>query len=74
MMKTVCKAAQSHDFSLHDQHNITKFTGERQKQIHRNQNIIVKWNQERAANYVNERQELQGFDFSQISKVMIYCN
>jgi len=42
MMKTVCEAAQSYDFSLHDQHNITKFTGERQKQIHRNQNIIVK--------------------------------
>jgi len=41
-MKTVCEAAQSYDFSLHDQHNITKFTGERQKQIHRNQNIIVK--------------------------------
>ncbi len=74
MMKTVRKAAQSHDFNLHDQHNITKFTGEHQKQIYRNWNIIVKRNQEYAANYANKRQELQGFDFSQVSKVMIYCN
>jgi len=74
MMKTVCEAAQSHDFSLHDQYNITKFTGECQKQIHCNWNIIVKRNQKHAANYANEYQELQDFNFSQVSKVMIYYN
>ena len=55
MMGTVREAAQSNDFSLHDQHNIIKFTGERQSQLDRNQSNITKRNQERAANYANER-------------------
>ncbi|CAB4410951.1 unnamed protein product [Rhizophagus irregularis] len=62
MMNTVCETA---DFSSHDQHNISKFTGERQSELNRSRNIITKRNQERATKYANERQELQGFDFSQ---------
>ncbi len=67
MMKTVREASQSHDFSSHDQNNIAKFAGERQKQLNCNRNSIAKRNQERAANYANQHQELQGFDFSQVS-------
>src|SRR6266540_2417929 len=67
MMRTVHEAAQSHDFSSHDQSNIIKFTGECQSQLDRNRNNIAKRNQERAASYANECQELQGFDFSQVS-------
>ena len=44
MMETVRKAAQSHDFSSHDQHNIIKFVGERQGQVERNRNDIIKRN------------------------------
>ncbi|EXX53255.1 Sgs1p [Rhizophagus irregularis DAOM 197198w] len=62
MMSTVRETA---DFSSHDQHNISKFTGERQSELNRSRNIITKRNQERATKYANERQELQGFDFSQ---------
>ncbi|CAB4441893.1 unnamed protein product [Rhizophagus irregularis] len=65
MMSTVRKASQSRDFSSHDQHNVSKFVGRRQSQLCHNRNVIDKRNQERSANYANERQELQGFDFSQ---------
>ena len=67
MIEVVCKAAQSCEFSLHDQHNINKFVGKRQNQLNYNRSVIDKRNQERAANYANERKELQGFDFSQVS-------
>ncbi|CAG8687197.1 8077_t:CDS:10, partial [Funneliformis caledonium] len=50
MMRTVREAAQSHDFSLYDQSNIIKFTGERQSQLDCNRNNIAKRNQERACN------------------------
>src|SRR6266536_6201889 len=53
MMSTIRKSAQSHDFSSHDQHNISKFIGDRQNRLHRNQNDITKRNQERATNYAN---------------------
>ncbi|RGB26537.1 hypothetical protein C1646_674716 [Rhizophagus diaphanus] len=62
MMSTVRETA---NFSSHDQHNISKFTGECQSQLNRCQNIITKRNQECVINYANEHQELQGFDFSQ---------
>jgi len=68
MMKSVREAAQSYTFSLNDQHNINKFVRERQNQLNRNRSNIDKRNQERATVYANERQELQGFDFSQVSK------
>jgi len=71
-METVREAAQSNDFSLHDQHNIIKFTGERQSQLDRNRNNITKRNQERAANYANERQELQGFDLVRLISSFIF--
>jgi len=67
MMITVRKATQSHDSSSHNQYNISKFIGNRQNQLHHNQNVIAKCNQERAANYASKRQELQGFDFSQVN-------
>jgi hypothetical protein len=53
MMKTVPEAAQSHDFSSYDQHNIVKFAGEHSQY---NRKIIAKRNQERTENYINERQ------------------
>ncbi|CAB4493376.1 unnamed protein product [Rhizophagus irregularis] len=65
MMEGVREAAKVNKFSVNDQYNISKLTRERQSQMNRNRNAIDKRNQELAKNYANDRQELQGFDFSQ---------
>lgn len=66
MMEGVRKAAKVNKFSTNDQYNISKLVRQRQGQLHHNRNVIDKRNQERAVNYANDRQELQGFDFSQV--------
>ncbi|CAG8660723.1 18191_t:CDS:10 [Rhizophagus irregularis] len=65
MMEGVREAAKVNKFSVNDQYNISKLTRERQSQMNCNRNAIDKRNQELAKNYANDRQELQGFDFSQ---------
>ncbi|UZN99576.1 uncharacterized protein OCT59_000843 [Rhizophagus irregularis] len=65
MMEGVRKAAKVNKFSTNDQYNISKLVRQRQGQLHHNRNVIDKRNQERAVNYANDQQELQGFDFSQ---------
>ena len=67
MMENVREAAQAHKFSTNDLYNMSKLVKERQGQLNYNRNAINKRNQERATNYANDRQELQGFDFSQVS-------
>ena len=46
MMSNVRKAAQSCDFSPHDQHNVSRFINRRQSQLSHNRNVISKHNQE----------------------------
>ena len=54
MMIIVRKAAQSHDFSSYDLYNISKFIENWQSQLHHNQNVIAKHNQEYVTNYANK--------------------
>ena len=66
MMESVREAAKVNKFSINDQYNINKLVKECQSQLNCNRNAIDKRNQKRATNYANDRQELQGFDFSQV--------